>query len=123
MAGCAALGGRTRTSGRTARSIPTGSPRPISKPCANRAAPGRWRSSCDPGSRRSERAGDQRLPQQPPCGPVASHFLEAQGEAEDWLKRPAMALDQRRPIELLATPAGIRLVEDLLGRIEYGVYT
>src|SRR6266478_2887406 len=54
MAGCAAPAGRTPTSGRTARSIPTGSPRPISKPCANRAAPGRWRSSCGPGSRRSE---------------------------------------------------------------------
>jgi len=53
----------------------------------------------------------------------ATAVLGAQEEAEDWLKRPAMALDQRRPIELLATPAGVRLVEDLLGRIEYGVYT
>jgi putative toxin-antitoxin system antitoxin component (TIGR02293 family) len=34
-----------------------------------------------------------------------------------------MALDQRRPIDLLATPAGVQLVEDLLGRIQYGVYT
>lgn len=43
--------------------------------------------------------------------------------AEAWLEQPAMALEQRRPIDLLATPPGVKLVEDLLGRIEYGVYT
>jgi putative toxin-antitoxin system antitoxin component (TIGR02293 family) len=53
----------------------------------------------------------------------ATAVLGSQEEAEDWLKRPAMALDQRRPIDLLATPAGVQLVEDLLGRIQYGVYT
>jgi len=35
----------------------------------------------------------------------------------------ATGLDQRRPIDLLTTPAGVELVEDFLGRIEYGVYT
>ena len=29
---------------------------------------------------------------------------------------------RRRPIDLLGTPAGVEMVEDLLGRIEYGVY-
>jgi putative toxin-antitoxin system antitoxin component (TIGR02293 family) len=53
----------------------------------------------------------------------ATEVLGSQEEAEHWLERPAIALDQRRPIDLLATPAGVRLVEDLLGRIEYGVYT
>jgi putative toxin-antitoxin system antitoxin component (TIGR02293 family) len=53
----------------------------------------------------------------------AAAVLGSQEEAEDWLRRPAMALDQRRPIDLLATPAGVQLVEDLLGRIQYGVYT
>jgi putative toxin-antitoxin system antitoxin component (TIGR02293 family) len=42
--------------------------------------------------------------------------------AEQWLKQPALALDQRRPIDLLATPAGVELVEDFLVRLEYGVY-
>jgi uncharacterized protein (DUF2384 family) len=28
-----------------------------------------------------------------------------------------------RPIDLLSTPAGVELVETLLERIEYGVYT
>src|SRR5260370_30680582 len=43
-------------------------------------------------------------------------------EASAWLERPAMGLEQRRPIDLLATPAGVKLVEDFLGRLEYGVY-
>jgi putative toxin-antitoxin system antitoxin component (TIGR02293 family) len=53
----------------------------------------------------------------------ATKVLGSQEEAEQWLQRPAMALDQQRPIDLLATPAGAELVETLLGRIEYGVYT
>ena len=53
----------------------------------------------------------------------ATKVLGSQEEAEQWLERPAMALDQQRPIDLLATPAGAKLVETLLVRIEYGVYT
>ena len=44
-------------------------------------------------------------------------------EAEEWLDRPAMALDQRKPIDLLSTPAGVETVEQHLTRLEYGVYT
>ena len=29
----------------------------------------------------------------------------------------------RRPIDLLSTPAGVKLVEEFLGRLKYGVYT
>jgi putative toxin-antitoxin system antitoxin component (TIGR02293 family) len=43
-------------------------------------------------------------------------------EAEQWLDRPAMGLDQRRPIDLLETPAGVELVENFLRQLEYGVY-
>ena len=53
----------------------------------------------------------------------ATAVLGSQEEAEHWLERPAIGLDQRRPIDLLATPAGIGIVEEFLGRIEYGVYT
>ena len=35
-------------------------------------------------------------------------------------QRPAVGLDQRRPIDLLTTPAGVELVEEHLGRLEYG---
>lgn len=52
----------------------------------------------------------------------ATDVLGSQDEAEQWLKRPAIGLDRRRPIELLATPAGVELVEQLLTRLEYGVY-
>lgn len=44
-------------------------------------------------------------------------------EAEAWFERPAMALQQRKPIDMLSTPAGLELVEEHLTRLEYGVYT
>ena len=53
---------------------------------------------------------------------TASDVFGSQAEAEQWLERPAMGLDGRRPIDLLATPAGVELVEEFLRRIEYGVY-
>ncbi len=53
----------------------------------------------------------------------ATGVLGSQDAAEQWLEAPAMALDGKRPIELLATPAGTEMVEDLLGRMLYGVYT
>ncbi|WP_117194321.1 type II RES/Xre toxin-antitoxin system antitoxin [Rhizobium terrae] len=52
----------------------------------------------------------------------ATDIFGTQAEAEQWLERPAIGLDQRRPIDLLGTPAGVELVEDYLERLEYGVY-
>ena len=52
----------------------------------------------------------------------ATAVFGSQEEAEQWLERPAIGLDQRRPLDLLATPAGVELVEDFLQRLEYGVY-
>jgi putative toxin-antitoxin system antitoxin component (TIGR02293 family) len=52
----------------------------------------------------------------------ATDVFGSQEEAELWLERPAIGLDQRRPIDLLATPAGIELVEQYLTRLAYGVY-
>ena len=52
----------------------------------------------------------------------ATRIFGSQAEAEQWLDRPAVGLDQRRPIDLLGTPAGVELVEDHLDRLEYGVY-
>lgn len=46
-----------------------------------------------------------------------------QAAGERWLETPAPSLDQRRPIDLLTTPVGTTMVEQLLGRIEHGVYT
>lgn len=53
----------------------------------------------------------------------ATAVFGSQEEAEQWLERPAIGLDQRRPIDLLATPAGAALVEEFLRRLEHGVYT
>jgi putative toxin-antitoxin system antitoxin component (TIGR02293 family) len=52
----------------------------------------------------------------------AKEVLGGQKEAERWLCSPAMALDQRAPIDLLGTGAGAELVEELLTRFAWGVY-
>jgi putative toxin-antitoxin system antitoxin component (TIGR02293 family) len=52
----------------------------------------------------------------------ATSIFGSKEEAEQWLERPAIGLDQRKPIDLLATPAGVELVEEFLVRLEYGVY-
>ena len=54
---------------------------------------------------------------------TATDVFGSQSEAEKWLTTPAVALDQRRPVDLLSSPAGVEMVEQLLGRLEYGVYT
>jgi putative toxin-antitoxin system antitoxin component (TIGR02293 family) len=53
----------------------------------------------------------------------ATSVFGSQSEAERWLERPAIGLEQRRPIDLLATQAGVEIVETFLQRLEYGVYT
>jgi putative toxin-antitoxin system antitoxin component (TIGR02293 family) len=35
---------------------------------------------------------------------------------------PAMALEKRRPIDLLTTSVGAQLVDDVIERMRYGVY-
>lgn len=52
----------------------------------------------------------------------ATDVFGSQQEAEQWLERPALGLDQNRPIDLLATTAGTEIVENFLTRLEYGVY-
>jgi putative toxin-antitoxin system antitoxin component (TIGR02293 family) len=52
----------------------------------------------------------------------ATAVLGSQEEAEQWLERPAIGLDQHRPIDLLSTPTGIKIVEEFLDRVRYGVY-
>lgn len=42
--------------------------------------------------------------------------------ANRWMKRPHRGLEGKRPIELLRSRVGAEVVEETLGRIEYGVY-
>ncbi|GAB3641660.1 antitoxin Xre/MbcA/ParS toxin-binding domain-containing protein [Spirosoma arcticum] len=39
-----------------------------------------------------------------------------------WLERPNTALSGKRPIDLLTSARGFKEVDDLLTRIEFGVY-
>lgn len=53
----------------------------------------------------------------------AEQVFESSDTAIDWLKRPNRALEGVTPISLLDTDAGVEQVSELLGRIEYGVYS
>jgi putative toxin-antitoxin system antitoxin component (TIGR02293 family) len=43
--------------------------------------------------------------------------------ARAWLSKPARALDGETPLEHAETEVGAREVENLIGRLEHGVYT
>jgi putative toxin-antitoxin system antitoxin component (TIGR02293 family) len=43
--------------------------------------------------------------------------------ARNWLTRPARALDGQTPLDYADTEVGAREVENLIGRLEHGVYT
>ena len=49
-------------------------------------------------------------------------FDDAEGAAE-WLKTPNLSLGDKIPLEYADTEVGAREVENLLGRIDYGVYS
>jgi putative toxin-antitoxin system antitoxin component (TIGR02293 family) len=53
------------------------------------------------------------------------HALDVLGDPEivrEWLSTPAPAFADMKPLELLDTTPGIKEVDDLLGRIEHGVF-
>jgi putative toxin-antitoxin system antitoxin component (TIGR02293 family) len=57
---------------------------------------------------------------------VYSNAVETLGDgqkAAQWLKTPNRALRGGRPLDQLDTDPGVREVEDVLGRIAYGVYS
>lgn len=49
--------------------------------------------------------------------------FQDQGKFTRWLQRPLRLLGDRSPLDLMDSPTGIQLVEDILGRIEYGVFS
>lgn len=53
----------------------------------------------------------------------ALEVLEDRIEAQRWFTTPKKALGGKTPLEYSETDVGAREVEDLLGRIEYGVYS
>lgn len=48
-------------------------------------------------------------------------FFGSAPQAVTWLKKPALALDDRTPLSLLDTEVGAEAVLRLLGQLEYGV--
>ena len=55
-----------------------------------------------------------------------AHAVEMIGDADkaiEWLRTPNRALGGERPLDQLDTDPGARQVEDVLGRIAYGVYS
>lgn len=54
---------------------------------------------------------------------LANETFQDRRSASEWLRRPNRSLGDRRPIDLLGTDSGARLVETVLGRVDYGVYS
>jgi putative toxin-antitoxin system antitoxin component (TIGR02293 family) len=52
----------------------------------------------------------------------AEEVMGSNERAIDWMLKPAMALENRPPIELLTTPVGAQLVDAVLDRMRFGVY-
>ena len=50
----------------------------------------------------------------------AAEVLGSDDEARRWVREPAVALKQQRPIDLVATEEGSQLVLDYLDKIEHG---
>jgi putative toxin-antitoxin system antitoxin component (TIGR02293 family) len=53
----------------------------------------------------------------------ASEVLGGKEQAARWLHTPNRALSGQMPLELLDTDLGSRQVEEVLGRIEHGVFS
>ncbi|NER38744.1 MAG: DUF2384 domain-containing protein [Oscillatoria sp. SIO1A7] len=53
----------------------------------------------------------------------ALQVFESADTSRSWLKRPNRALSGAIPLELLDTDAGTGQVDELLARIEYGIYS
>ena len=53
----------------------------------------------------------------------AADVLESEDHARQWLRRPLKVLGGRTPLELTATEPGAREVEQVLGRLEHGVFS
>lgn len=49
-------------------------------------------------------------------------MLGSRQSAEQWIAKPARGLNGARPVDMLASAEGVRLLDEFLGRLEYGVY-
>lgn len=59
-------------------------------------------------------------------GRLAGHgevVFQDSGKFTRWLRRPLRLLADREPLDLMDSPTGVLLIEDILGRIEHGVFS
>lgn len=54
---------------------------------------------------------------------AAIGLFEDQKQAARWLTSPVLALNMKRPIEMAGTSVGSDTVMNVIGRLEYGVYS
>jgi putative toxin-antitoxin system antitoxin component (TIGR02293 family) len=53
----------------------------------------------------------------------ATEIFGGKSQAVAWMNKPATGLGGQRPVDLMRTAQGTELVNDFLGRLEYGVYS
>jgi putative toxin-antitoxin system antitoxin component (TIGR02293 family) len=53
----------------------------------------------------------------------AFEVFENEEKVKRWLNYPNRALNNIKPIDLFYLPTGLKMVDDILGRIEHGVYS
>ncbi|WP_051676469.1 antitoxin Xre/MbcA/ParS toxin-binding domain-containing protein [Sphingomonas astaxanthinifaciens] len=80
---------------------------------------GRFLSILDAGAKRSTARAARHTTVQK----MAAEVLGGNEEANNWIQEPAIALNQQRPVDLLNSDEGAKLVLELLEVIEHGVYT
>jgi putative toxin-antitoxin system antitoxin component (TIGR02293 family) len=73
-------------------------------------------------ARTFERAESDRLARIARLYAMAEDVLGSQAAAQRWMTTPNRALDGAQPLRELETDVAAREVEDLLGRIRYGVF-
>ncbi len=56
-------------------------------------------------------------------GNYGATVFQDTGKFTRWLRRPLRLLNDRPPLDLLDSPTGVQLTEDILGRIEAGVFS
>ncbi|HET9651822.1 MAG TPA: antitoxin Xre/MbcA/ParS toxin-binding domain-containing protein [Usitatibacter sp.] len=79
----------------------------------------RWQ----PGKSRLDLVSGDRLLRSARLYAIATEVLEDTRAAAQWLKSPQRGLAGAIPLELARTDVGARAVEELLGRMEHGVFS
>jgi putative toxin-antitoxin system antitoxin component (TIGR02293 family) len=53
---------------------------------------------------------------------LAEEVFGDDAKAARWLRKPKVRFEGRTPMEVLRTEAGVRLVEEMLLQLDYGIF-